>query len=398
MSTALTDGRTRWLARVLAQQYGMSLPAVEEVLLEEKHAQQLSDFMQADGPPTVIFFKQARETYNEDGEPIEGVGAPPPPPASRVHPHLPPGTALRQHVALDALRHSACPGSQVEELFITNGEVDRQKGKAVYFMRVNEGSAVSLGSVEQEVVYGVVGPSALETLQANMSELFMPLVTQASGTWERTITEEASGEFFGTLSKFHLTLNDAVNSLQGGFTLRKPEKMFDIENKAAALNRAGAEPEIVAMFESVVEDWCKGTERLLSESDANRQESDDAGPETELEYWRTRMAKFNSITEQLKGRDCKVRPAPAPAPAPPPPLRAALLPHAASTAQAGCVDGAARGAASVPASIGAGQRDARRWSRCCCAAVATSTRPLSLRIRRVCARPACACARWCWAC
>ena len=237
------------------------------------------------------------------------------PPGERRY--LPPGMALRQHVALTRSSALPRPGSQVEELFITNGEVDRQKGKAVYFMRVNEGSAVSLGTVEQEIVYGVVGPSALETLQANMSELFMPLVTQASGSWERTITEEASGEFFGTLGKFHLTLNDAVNSLQGGFTLRKPEKMFDIENKAAALNRAGAEPEIVTMFESVVEDWCKGTERLLSESDANRQESDDAGPETELEYWRTRMAKFNSITEQLKGRDCKVRPAPPPAPASP---------------------------------------------------------------------------------
>ena len=30
------------------------------------------------------------------------------------------------------------------------------------------------------------------------------------------------------------------------------------------------------------------------------------GPRAELEYWRTRMAKFNSITEQLKGRECKI--------------------------------------------------------------------------------------------
>jgi len=33
-----------------------------------------------------------------------------------------------------------------------------------------------------------------------------------------------------------------------------------------------------------------------------RAESDDAGPETELEYWRTRMAKFNAITEQARPR------------------------------------------------------------------------------------------------
>jgi len=30
------------------------------------------------------------------------------------------------------------------------------------------------------------------------------------------------------------------------------------------------------------------------------------GPDTELEYWRNRMAKFNSITEQLKSKECKL--------------------------------------------------------------------------------------------
>ena len=199
----------------------------------------------------------------------------------------------------------AHPGPGEEELFLTTGDVDRQKGKAVYFMRANEAAPVTQ-AVEQEVAYGVVAPSAIETLQANMSELFLPLVTQTGSGWQRNLSEEASGEFFGSLSKFQATLDEAVNSLQGGFTLRKPEKMFDIENKAAAFNRAGSEAEVVLAFEAAVEDWCKGTERLLSESDANRHEGDEAGPETELEYWRTRMAKFNSITEQLKGRECKV--------------------------------------------------------------------------------------------
>ena len=30
------------------------------------------------------------------------------------------------------------------------------------------------------------------------------------------------------------------------------------------------------------------------------------GPDTEVEYWRGRMAKFNSITEQLKGKECRL--------------------------------------------------------------------------------------------
>ena len=65
------DARHRYIARVLTQQYGMSLAAVEEVFLEEKHAQQLANFMTANGVPTLIFFRQRRDIFNEDGEAIE---------------------------------------------------------------------------------------------------------------------------------------------------------------------------------------------------------------------------------------------------------------------------------------------------------------------------------------
>ena len=36
-----------------------------------------------------------------------------------------------------------------------------------------------------------------------------------------------------------------------------------------------------------------------------RKEADDTGPMAELEHWKMRMAKFNSLVEQIKGVDCK---------------------------------------------------------------------------------------------
>lgn len=36
-----------------------------------------------------------------------------------------------------------------------------------------------------------------------------------------------------------------------------------------------------------------------------RKEADDVGPKAELDHWKKRMAKFNSLLDQIKGPECK---------------------------------------------------------------------------------------------
>ena len=36
-----------------------------------------------------------------------------------------------------------------------------------------------------------------------------------------------------------------------------------------------------------------------------RREADNVGPKAELEHWKKRMAKFNSLMDQIKSTDCK---------------------------------------------------------------------------------------------
>ena len=194
------------------------------------------------------------------------------------------------------------------QLFLTTGELDRQKGPAVFFLRTTKpGIEVADGSPEQALSFGTLPARAMEGLQVVLGSLYRPMVELESKAWKAGVgVDDSTAEFFSAYSKFGETLGEAVSSLQGGFTLRRPDNLFDIENKAAAFNRAGGEPHIVKAFEDVADDWCAETEKLLAENDNARAESDDAGPETELEYWRTRMAKFNAITEQLRGRECKI--------------------------------------------------------------------------------------------
>ena len=45
---------------------------------------------------------------------------------------------------------------------------------------------------------------------------------------------------------------------------------------------------------------------MLDEKQPPPKDGDELGPETEFEYWRTRMAKFNNVVEQLKNPAARV--------------------------------------------------------------------------------------------
>jgi dynein heavy chain len=53
------------------------------------------------------------------------------------------------------------------------------------------------------------------------------------------------------------------------------------------------------------QEWGNTVERLLH-GPADAEEVCEPGPDTELEYWRKRMAQLSSITEQLRSRESKL--------------------------------------------------------------------------------------------
>jgi dynein heavy chain len=102
-----------------------------------------------------------------------------------------------------------------------------------------------------------------------------------------------------------LYLREAAMSLQGGIELRKPDIPGDVENKQAAYLRAAMENDILTRCENTIQEWIVQTESLLAETEGTRKEPEDAGPDTELVFWRNRMAKFNGVAEQLKSKEAR---------------------------------------------------------------------------------------------
>jgi dynein heavy chain, axonemal len=118
------------------------------------------------------------------------------------------------------------------------------------------------------------------------------------------VDDEQKNDFISEIGSFITNLNEALNSFASGLDLRSPDAKIirAVEVKA---HRTALPPDAVDHFESLLNEWCNQIEKYLNQPSDSGADTDDVGPRGELEYWRGRMQKLTSITEQLKRPDCK---------------------------------------------------------------------------------------------
>lgn len=63
--------------------------------------------------------------------------------------------------------------------------------------------------------------------------------------------------------------------------------------------------ELSTYLEDLMLEWCLQIESYLEDNDQSRYDAPDSGPDTEIEFWKRRMQKLTSITEQMKAKECK---------------------------------------------------------------------------------------------
>ena len=177
-------------------------------------------------------------------------------------------------------------------------------GKAVYFARLNP-KGITEKTIESDVACGEVSGTALENFRTLVADLYVPII-QEQQAWGK-VPQEHTAEFKTTSQKFGSMLSEAVSTVNGGVELRIPEQRYveRYDLKPSSLNQAAADESAMNEFEDCLSEWCKETETLLRQTNRIK-DGEEPGPDTELEYWRTRMSNFNSITEQLKSRECKL--------------------------------------------------------------------------------------------
>jgi dynein heavy chain len=158
-------------------------------------------------------------------------------------------------------------------------------------------------SGESDLLYGELGPSALGTIGAILSQSYRPMLDEYDN-WGK-VDDEQKTDFINEIGSFINNINETLNSLSSGLSLPAPDPKFNKVFEAKATHRGALPVDAVEHFEALLNEWCNQIERYLDTPVQMNSEEVDVGPRGELEYWRGRMQKLTSITEQLKRPDCK---------------------------------------------------------------------------------------------
>ena len=163
---------------------------------------------------------------------------------------------------------------------------------SVYFVKIKRGKdnsehyAIDPTKINDGALsFGVVR-APLESFEAMMRCVYKPMLTSSDATNWGDATAEQKNDFSLSVDAFSRGLQDSIRSLTGGLELAPPDDKVESMGSSAA-----NDPILVTKTMNLLQDWCNKIERYLDDSDRSRWETIDSGPDTELNYWKSRMQR-----------------------------------------------------------------------------------------------------------
>ena len=239
---------------------------VEQMMLEDDVFHAIATFFSASGPTKIVI---TYETAEYQKEMIQ---------AHRIT-NAPKGKAP----SLEDLK---------DRLKVHLHEVEYLPTAAVYFMKAKKGAtgsehfAIDPTKINDgTLTFGVIR-EPLESLEVVMRCVYKPLIqTMNTGLWGSASSEQKN-EFMQSIDIFTRGLQESIRSISGGLDLKKPDERVEELGSAAA-----SDPTLVVNSLNLLQKWCDKIEKYLDDSDRSRWETSDSGPDTELDYWRSRMQR-----------------------------------------------------------------------------------------------------------
>jgi dynein heavy chain len=246
---------------------------VEKMMLEPEVIQAIDIFFSAAGPTRIVITMEVfDENNNNSNEKLKL-------------------TANTKSIAKGSIVSPS--NERVNKLKVHLYDIGFSTSTAVYFMKVKRGKdnddqyAIDPNKINDGTMSFGIFHQPLESLEVVMRCVYKPLIQDMNTEmWGHTSVEHKS-EFIGSIDMFTRGLQESIRSVTGGLELRKPDERVETQGSLAA-----ADPTLVVNSLNLLQEWCNKIEKYLDDSDRSRWETPDSGPDTEVDYWRSRMQRY----------------------------------------------------------------------------------------------------------
>ncbi len=152
------------------------------------------------------------------------------------------------------------------------------------------------------------GEGLLGAIESVLGNVFIPALSTCSkwGYSASALNAAKKQKFVSKLSSFASILSNAQESIADtvGLSSCSHPSLAKICSPAD-ITAAVTKPDMVEAAEKCTLGWCKEIEQILAWSEQMRKEADDVGPKAEVQYWKKRMAKFDSLICSIKSPQCR---------------------------------------------------------------------------------------------
>lgn len=171
-------------------------------------------------------------------------------------------------------------------------DIELVTSAAVYFMKTRRGKdkddhyAIDPYKINDGTLsFGVIR-APLESLEVVMRCVYKPLIQDMNTDMWGHASGEQKTEFLSSMDIFTKGLQESIRSISGGLELKKPDERVESMGNVAA-----SDPALVVSSLNLLQEWCNRIQKYLDDTDRSRWETPDSGPDTEVDYWRSRMQR-----------------------------------------------------------------------------------------------------------
>jgi hypothetical protein len=171
-------------------------------------------------------------------------------------------------------------------------EIEYGTASAVYFIKTRRGKdnddhyAIDPYKINDgSLSFGIIR-APLESLEVVMRCVYKPLIQDMNTDLWGYASSEQKSEFLSSMDIFTKGLQESIRSISGGLELKKPDEKIETLGSIAA-----GDPALVISSLNLLQEWCNRIQKYLDDTDRSRWETQDSGPDTEVDYWRSRMQR-----------------------------------------------------------------------------------------------------------